>query len=112
MDFGWMVPVGGVHLVVGRAGTSVEDSCIDFGWMVPAQVGGVQLVVGRSGTVSWVAGTYWLSLLELLGWSLLLSSLLELLSPPLGQLEQLLLSPLLGQSLLLSPQLGLVAQTF
>ena len=107
MDFGWMVPVDGVHLVVGRAGTSVEYSCMDFGWMVPAQ-----LVVGRSGTVSWVAGMYWLSLLELLGWSLLLSSLLELLSPQLGQLEQLLLSPLLGQSLQLSPQLGLVAQTF
>ena len=61
MDFGWMVPVDGFHLVVGRVGTSVEYSCMDFDWMVPAQ-----LVVDRSGTVSWVVEMYWLSLLELL----------------------------------------------
>ena len=112
MDSGWMVPVGGAQLAVGRPGTIVEDSCIDLGWMVPAQVGGAQPVAGRSGTVSRAAGMYWLSLLELLGWSLLLSSLLELPSPQLGQLEQPMLVPLLGQSLQLSPQLGLVAQTF
>ena len=58
MDFGWMVPVDGFHLVVGRVGTSVEYSCME---MVPAQ-----LVVDRSGTVSWVVEMYWLSLLELL----------------------------------------------
>ena len=78
MVSGWMVPVDRFHLVVGRVGTSVEYSCMDFGWMVPAQ-----LVVGRSGMC-------WLSLLELFGWSLLLL-------PLLGQSERLLLSPLLGQ---------------
>ena len=71
MDFGWMVPVDGFHLVVGRVGTSVEYSCMDFDWMVPAQLvvdrsGTVSWVVDRSGTVSWVVEMYWLSLLELL----------------------------------------------
>ena len=57
MDFGWMVPVDGFHLVVGRVGTSVEYSCME---MVLVHC------VDRSGTVSWVVEMYWLSLLELL----------------------------------------------
>ena len=67
MDFGWMVPVDGFHLVVGRVGTSVEYSCMEMVLVhCVDRSGTVSWVVDRSGTVSWVVEMYWLSLLELL----------------------------------------------